>query len=153
MNWSNKLSECQVAECLTTTRETKQRQRGREHRYKWSERWNVRRVESLWFGVYVNWAEVRFRYKSNGAFCTFFFFFFFEFWLESSVSADTADSGPSRPDSAQIGPSRLKTRGIHVAWRRDAAGRVGNGIPSASLRPTASDAGAAPLVPHRCFIA
>ena len=34
----------------------------------------MRRVESLWFGVYVNWAEVRFRYKSNGAFCTFFFF-------------------------------------------------------------------------------
>ena len=66
-----------------------------------------------------NWAEVGFRYKSNGAFYTFFFFF----WI-------SADSGPSRPDSARIGlsrsrvgASRLKARGIHVAWRGRTSGQ------------------------------
>ena len=35
--------------------------------------------------------------------------------------------------------------------RWDAAGRAGSGVPRASLRPAASDAGAAPLVPRPCF--
>ena len=68
-----------------------------------------------------NWAEVGFSIKSDGAFCNIFFFFFFEFQPES---ADTADSGPSRPNSGRIGPSRScvgasrrKPRGIHVAQR------------------------------------
>ena len=98
----------------------------------------------------MNWAEVGFRYKSNGAFCTFFFFFFFEFQPESSVSAD---SGQSWPNSARIGTSRsrvganrLKTRGIHVARR---GGMRGQQRPR---RVAASDAGAAPLVPRPCFI-
>ena len=124
MNWSSELSECRVAECLTATRETKQRQRGKEHKEA------KRQRDEMWGEVkaYVlafmwNWAEVGFRYKSNGAFYTFFFFFF-EFRPESSVLADTADSGPSRPDSARIGPSWsridaswLKARGIHMARR------------------------------------
>ena len=77
-------------------------------------------VESLCFGVWVNWAEVGFRYKSNGAFCTFFFF---NFGLNQPYQPKPADSGSSRPDSAWIGPSqsligasRLKARGIHMAW-------------------------------------
>ena len=119
MNWSNKLSKCWVAECLTATRETKQRQRA-QRRVR-DEMWGE--VESLCFGVCVKWAEVGFRYKSNGAFSTFFFFFF-EFRPESSVSADMARVGPISRESARdgaasacVGVSRLKTRGIHVAQR------------------------------------
>ena len=95
------------------------RKRGREHRDKWSERWNVRRRAYVLAFVW-NWAEVGFRNKLNGAFCTFFFFFF-EFRPESAVSAD---SSPSRLDFGRIGPSwsrvgvsRQKARGIHVARR------------------------------------
>ena len=63
------------------------------------------------------WSELKegLIFSSNGAFLTFFFFFF-EFRPKSSVSAvlaDTADSGPSWPDSARIGPSRS-----HVAASR-----------------------------------
>ena len=61
-------------EWLSVSQPQGRRNRGREHRDKWSERRNVRRGESLCFGVCVNWAEVGFRYKSNGAFCILFFF-------------------------------------------------------------------------------
>ena len=63
----------------------------------------MRRGESLCFGVYVNWAEVGFRYKSNGAFCILFFFFFP--WPESFVSAD---SGPSPCESARVGAASAR---------------------------------------------
>ena len=56
-----------------------------------------------------NWAEVGFRYKSNGAFYTLFFFFFLKFRPESSVSADIADSGRFKPESAQIRANRLES--------------------------------------------
>ena len=71
------------AEWLSVSQPQGRWNRGREHKHKWSERRNVRRGESLCFGVCVNWAEVGFRYKSNGAFCTFFFFFFF--WISARI--------------------------------------------------------------------
>ena len=127
---------------------------------KWSERRNVRR------GAYVlafvwNWAEVGFRNKSNGAFYTFFFFF--EFQPELAVSADTVDLGPNRPDFGQIGPSRSRvgsrwrelaksTWNPHGTTRRDTADCAGSSVLCASPRPAVSDAGAAPPVPHPCFI-
>ena len=111
------------AEWLSVSQPQGRRNRGRE-----AETSEVR--DEMWGEVraYVlafmwNWAEVGFRNKSNGAFCTFFFFFF-EFRPESAVSADMADSSPSRPDFGRIGPSRSrvgvsrqKACGIHVARR------------------------------------
>ena len=83
----------------------------------------MRRGESLCFGVYVNWAEVGFRYKSNSAFCIPFFFFFFP-------PARIVRFGRFRPESVRIGPSGscvgaswLKTRGIPVARRGRTCGQ------------------------------
>ena len=72
------------------------RKRGREHRDKWSERWNVRRRAYVLAFVW-NWAEVGFRNKSNGAFCTFFCFFF---WISAWISR----FGRFRPESARFRP-------------------------------------------------
>ena len=93
----------------------------------------------------------------------FLFFYFFEFRPELAVSADMADSGPSRPDSGRIISSRSRVglrrrESAKITWnprgttRRDAVGRSGSGVPCATLRPAASDAGAAPLVPRPCFL-
>ena len=73
--------------------------------------------------------------------------FFFEFQLELAVSADTAisvetaDSGPSRPDSVRIGSSRSRVGVSRLKKKKatcyDAAGRAGSGVPHVSLRPAA----------------
>ena len=141
MNWSSKLSECWVAECLTTTRETKQRQRGREAES--TETSEVR--DEMWGEVraYVlafvwNWAELGFRNKSNGAFYTFFFFFFLEFWPELAISVD---SGPSR--SHVVSRQRESTKSTWnphgTTWRDTRAA----GSPAHHH---------VPLVPRPCFI-
>ena len=49
--------------------------------------------------------------------------------------------------SMRVGKNHMES-----TWR-DAAECVGSGVPYASLRPAASNAGAAPLVPCPCFIA
>ena len=59
----------------------------------------MRRGESLCFGVYVNWAEVGFRYKSNGAFCILFFFFFFSPGLNRLFRPIQARVRANRPES------------------------------------------------------
>ena len=118
------------------------------------------------------WSELKegLRFSSNGAFCTFFFFFF-NFGLNrpfqrfrpirliqtdsrrfrpelARFRANRPDSEPRRCESAWVGLKKWKPRGM---TRRDAAGRAGSGVPRASPRPAASDAGAAPLVPRPCF--
>ena len=75
-------------------------------------------------------------------FAPFFFFFSFEFRPES-VSAEMVDSGPSRPDSTQIGPSKSRVSASRrestlkkkprVMMRRDAAGCAGSGIPASQV--------------------
>ena len=68
----------------------------------------MRRGESLCFGVYVNWAEVGFRYKSNSAFCIPFFFFFFFFFFPRPELSVSADSGPSPCESARVGAASAR---------------------------------------------
>ena len=88
-----------------------------------------------------------------------------QFWLEPAilaVSPDTADMvwvGTNQPDSVRIGssPSRVgasrgkkkKTRGRRSPTRHR---RAVSGVPRASPRCAASDAGAAPLAPCPCIL-
>ena len=106
----------------------------------------------------MKWAEVGFRYKSNGAFCTLFFFF-----LNFGLNHLFRPFQPIRPESTRFRANRLELESCQResaknTWnprgmmRLDTAGRAGSSIPGASPRPTASDAGAAPLVPRPCFI-
>ena len=86
---------------------------------------------------------------------------FFEFWPKSAisvVSADTTDScryGPSWPDLARIGQSQSRVSASLLKKKKSTwhyvVGRVGNGVPRASPRPTTSDRGVAPLVLRLCF--
>ena len=110
------------AEWLSVSQPQGRQNRGREAKS------TKRQRDEMWGEVkaYVlafvwNWAEVGFRYKSNGAFYTFFFFFFF--WISARIVC-FGRYGRFRPDSARIGPSwsrigasRLKARGIHMARR------------------------------------
>ena len=104
------------AEWLSVSQPQGRRNRGRE-----AETSEVR--DEMWGEVraYVlafvwNWAEVGFRNKSNGAFCTFFFFLNF---------------GLNRPFQARVGPSRS-----HVdSRRRESAKSTWN--PCGTTRPDA----------------
>ena len=99
-------------------------------------------------------------------FCTFFFFFFFEFRPKSGrfgryrpirqIPADTDRVGPiwvasapmSAPilaTSARVGPIRDSPRGT------TRHGRAVCGVPPASPRPAASDAGALAWEPRPCI--
>ena len=99
------------------------RKRGREHRDKWSERWNVRRRAYVLAFVW-NWAEVGFRNKSNDVFYTFFFLIsawigrfgrYGRFRPESArFRANRPESKPRRHDSAKI------TWNPHGTTRQDA---------------------------------
>ena len=127
MNWSSELSECRVAECLTATRETKQRQRGKEHKEA------KRQRDEMWGEVkaYVlafvwNWAEVGFRYKSNGAFYTFFFFFFF--WISARIVC-FGRYGRFKPESARFRANRPESE----PRRRESAKSTWN--PRGTTRP------------------
>ena len=87
----------------------------------------------------------------------FFFFFFLNFGLNRSfrpIRPIQARVGPIPGESARVGAASAWVGKKHVesTWH-DADGRAGSGVPCASPRPTASDAGAAPLVPHPFFIA
>ena len=110
------------------------------------------------------WSELKdgLTFSSNGAFCTFFFFFFFLISAWIGRFGGFGQYGRFRPIHARIGPipresarfgaaSALKKWKPRGMTRRDAAGCVGSGVPHASPHPTASDAGAAPLVPRPCF--
>ena len=128
-------------------RETKQRQRGREAEStetKWVRR-NVRRgVLAFW--VKLGWSKVSI--KSNGVFWVFFF------WISAWIGRFSR-YGRFKPELARFGLRRRASARIgenHVGstWH-DAAGRAGSGVPCASPCPAASDAGAAPLVPHLGF--
>ena len=91
----------------------------------------------------MNWAEVGFRYKSNGAFCTFFFFFFFfEFRLESAVSAET---GRFRPESARFRTNRPESE----PHRRESAKSTWHDAARGTTRPDAR-ATASRRVGRRC---
>ena len=114
------------------------------------------------------WSEMKegLRFSWNGAFCTFFFFLNFglnwPFRRFRPIRPIQTDSRRFRPESARFRANRpdseprrcesalkkWKPRGM---TRRDAAGCVGSSVPHASPHPTASDAGAAPLVPRPCF--
>ena len=111
------------------------------------------------------WSELKdgLTFSSNGAFCTFFFFFFWiSAWIgrfggfgrygrfrpkSAQFSTNQPNSEPRQCESARVGFKKKKD-----TWH-DAAGRAGSGFPRASPCPTASDAGAAPLVPRPCFTA
>ena len=130
-------------ECIDVAREMKQTQRGREAEStetKWVRR-NVRRV--FWRFEW-NWAEVGL-VLSKTVRSGFFFFFFFEFLPESAVSADTADSGPSRLALARVEAVSARVGENHMAWRGRTRGQ------RRPLCVAASDAGVAPLVPRPCF--
>ena len=107
-------------------------------------------------------------FGENGTFWVFFFFFFLNFGRNRlfrsfrPILADSgrywpisADTGRFRPIQARVGPNRLASARVgenHVGstWP-DAAGRAGSGVPCASPRPAASDAGTTPPVPRPCF--
>ena len=91
-------------------------------------------LASVW-----NWAEVRFRYKSNTAFCTFFFFFF---WISARIVRFGRYSryGRFKPESAQIRMNRPESE----PHRRESAKSTWN--PRGTTRP---DARAAPSPARR----
>ena len=105
----------------------------------------------------MKWTEVGFRYKSNGAFCTFFFFFL-NFGLNCPfqpirpIQADTARVGliPRELARVRAASARVGLKKTNAKWH-DVAGRAGSGVPCASPRPAALNAGTAPLVPRPCF--
>ena len=107
----------------------------------------------------MKWAEVGFRYKSNGAFCTLFLKKKKNFGLNHLFRPFQ----PIRPESARFHANRLElepcqresaknTWNPRGTMRLDTAGREGSSVPGASPRPATSDAGVAPLVPRPCFI-
>ena len=78
------------------------------------------------------------------------------------IPADSGRYGRFRPIQARVGSRRRASKPCRLASARvgenhvgstwpDAAGRAGSGVPCASPRPAASDAGAAPPVPRPCF--
>ena len=155
----SQVTDSALAECLTTSRD-----RGREHRE--SER-QVSDGESerqrAEFGVFV-WSELKegLIFSSNGAFCTFFFFFcFLNFGLNRpfrpirSIYADMAQVGSIQCESARVGASSarvgLKKQKPHGMSRWNTAECAGSSVPRMSPRPSASDAGVAPLVLRSCF--
>ena len=71
------------------------------------------------------------------------FFFFFEFRPDSAVSADTGRYGSSQPDLGRVGANLGRVGPIRESPRgMTRHGRAVCGVPPASPRPAASDAGA-----------
>ena len=92
-------------------------------------------------------------------FAPFFFFFFFEFRPDSAISADTGRYGPSRPDLGRVGADfgHVGADFSRVGPIRESPcgttrhGRAVCGVPPASPRPAASDAGALAWEPRPCI--
>ena len=115
------------AEWLSVSQPQGRRNRGRE-----AETSEVR--DEMWGKVraYVlafmwNWAEVGFRNKSNGAFCTFFFFFF---WISAWIGC-FGRYGRFKPESARFRANRPKSE----PRRRESAKSTWN--PRGTTRPDA----------------
>ena len=120
------------AKWLSVSQPQGRRNRGRE-----AETSEVR--DEMWGEVraYVlafvwNWAEVGFRNKSNGAFCTFFFFFF---WISARIGC-FGRNGRFRPESARFRANRPESkprrRELAKSTWHNAAGRASSGIPCGS---------------------
>ena len=76
-------------------------------------------------------------------------FFFFEFWPDSAV---TDRVGPILAASAPISAASARFGTCHVARRGSTRhGRAVCGIPAASLRPAALDAGTLAWEPRPCI--
>ena len=108
-------------------------------------------IQKIWC-VCVKWAEGGFKIQFNRFVLHLFFFFFFEFRPIQPIWPIPSDTGPNRPDSEprRCESTRVGFKKMKATWH-DAAGRAGSGVPRVLPRPTASDAGAAPLVPRPCF--
>ena len=144
MNWCSKGDETEA-----------KRQRGRRNRGREAERHRAQRQsewDEMWGEVFWrfewNWAEVGLVLSQTVR--SGFFFFWISAWIGCF-----GRYGRFRPKSAWFGsrwraskPRRLAS--AKTTWH-DVAGCAGSGVPCASPRPAASDAGAAPLVPHPCF--
>ena len=82
----------------------------------------------------------------------FVFFFFFEFRLDSAISADTGRYGLSRADLGRVGADFSRVGPIRESPRGTTRhGRVVCGVPPASPRLAASDAGALAWEPRPCI--
>ena len=88
-----------------------------------------------------------------------FFFFFLNFGPNRAISADTGRYGPSRPDLGRVGADfgHVGADFSRVGPIRESPcgttrhGRAVCGVPPASPRPAASDAGALAWEPRPCI--